>query len=62
MFNFACPVKLLFKRGARPRPIPQDSGIGHPSGCPKGRGAWTPRVNAKILTTGIQTSISRIKI
>ncbi len=33
------------------RTIPQDSGIGQPSGCPQGRGAWTPRVNAKILTT-----------
>ncbi|RZB38329.1 MAG: hypothetical protein SRB2_00077 [Desulfobacteraceae bacterium Eth-SRB2] len=40
---------ILFKAKA----ILQDSRIGQPPGCPQGRGAWTPRVNAKILTTGI---------
>ncbi len=34
----------------RSRAIPQDSGIGSTEGGPEGRGAWTPRVNAKILT------------
>ena len=33
------------------RTILQDSRIGQLSSCPQGRGAWTPRVNAKILTT-----------
>jgi len=41
-----CPI--LFKAKA----ILQDSRIGQLLSCPKGRGAWTPRVNAKILTTG----------
>ncbi len=29
---------------------------------PEGRGAWMPRVNAKILTGGILNSILRLKI
>ena len=33
------------------RAILQDSRIGYLSSCPQGRGAWTPRVNTKILTT-----------
>jgi hypothetical protein len=33
--------------------IPQDNGIGQLSSCPRGRWAWMPRVNAKILTAGI---------
>jgi len=32
---------------ARSRTIPQDSGIGQPSGCPQGRGACMPRVNSR---------------
>ena len=32
---------------ARSRTIPQDSGIGQPSGCPQGREAWKPRVNSR---------------
>jgi hypothetical protein len=44
---------LIFNRGSRPRTILQDSRIGQLSSCPQGRGAWMPRVNAKILTTGI---------
>ena len=32
---------------ARSRTIPQDSGIGQPSGCPQGRGAWMSRVKSR---------------
>lgn len=46
---------------SRSRTIPQDSGIGQQSGCPSGRGAWTPRVNAKILTKGIHSVFRGLK-
>ena len=41
------------ERDSSSRAILQDSRIGQLPNCPLGRGTWTSRVNAKILTTGI---------
>ena len=62
MFNFACPVKLLFNRGARPWPIPMDSGIGFAEGEPvraRGMNAPSQRENFNHRNT---FSISRIAL
>ena len=46
---------------SRSRAILQDSRIGQQSSCPEGRGAWMPRVNAKILATGIHEVFRGLK-
>ena len=46
---------------SRPRAILQDSRIGQLTSCPQGRGAWTPRVDAKILK-GTKLSIIFVEI
>ena len=52
---------FIFNRGSRPRAILQDSRIGQLTSCPQGRGAWAPRVNAKILK-GTKLSIIFVEI